>query len=478
MSVFRDNFLWGGATAANQLEGAYLEDGKGISTTDCTEYKNPEILSRKELKKILESGGEGYRFPKRWGIDFYHRYKEDIALFAEMGFKTFRMSISWPRIFPTGEEEEPNEKGLAFYDKVFDELHKYGIEPLVTMSHYEMPIELTVKYNGWIDRRCVDLFERYAKAIFTRYKDKVKYWIPFNEINMMLMQPFLAGGICIEDCDENEYQVKYQALHHQLVANAKVIALAKEIMPDAQIGAMIARTEIYPYTCKPLDIMQALKEDQINYSFFDAMMDGEYPYFIRKFWETHDVQVKMDADDLELMKNNQPDFLAFSYYMSYCTSYDTADDSKIGYVVANTLTNPNLEKTEWGWPIDPVGLRVTLNKLYDRFKKPLLIAENGIGVIEKIDADKQLHDSYRIDYLRDHIREIENAIKDGVEVIGYTTWGCIDIISCGTSEMAKRYGFIYVDQDDEGKGSLERYRKDSFYWYKKVIASNGAELSD
>lgn len=480
---FPENFLWGGATAANQIEGAFDEGGKGLSTSDMAAYKDPYAtgkvdnftfnVSSKELEEYLTSQ-EKYLFPKRWGIDFYHRYQEDIALFAEMGFKVFRLSVSWARIFPTGIEEEPNEEGLAFYDRVFDECHKYGIEPLVTMSHYEMPIALVQKQNGWQSRELIALFEKYARVLLTRFKDKVKYWITFNEINMSLQSIYTGAGI-LDDTIENRLQEAYQAIHHQFVASALAVKAAREVAPNVMIGCMINQIESYARTAKPEDQLQALKANQLNMFFPDVQVRGMYPTYMSRFFADHNINLKMAPADEQILAEGTVDFVSISYYMSHVAEAGE-DASLVAGTFDSAVKNEYLELSEWDWPIDPTGLRISLMKLYDRYQLPVFVAENGLGARDVVTEDGRIHDPYRIDYIRKHIQAMKEAIKDGVDVIGYTTWGCIDLISCGTSQMTKRYGFIYVDQDDEGKGSLERIRKDSFYWYKKVIASNGEVL--
>jgi len=482
---FPENFLWGGATAANQIEGAFDSDGKGLSTSDMAAYKDPYAgesvnnftfnVNSIELEEYL-SNPDRYLFPKRWGIDFYHHYKEDIALFAEMGFKTFRLSISWPRIFPTGLEEEPNEAGLAFYDNVFDECRKYGIEPLVTMSHYEMPITLTQKYNGWVSRELISLFEKYARTLFNRYKNKVKYWITFNEMNMNINSLYTGAGV-LENKVDNVEEAAYQASHHQFIASALAVKTGHEIIPDAKIGCMINRIESYAKTTKPEDQLQALKADQINAFYPDVQVRGAYPNYMKRFFAENNINIKVEEGDFEILKEGTVDFVAFSYYMSHVTE-DRPDAKEIAGKLDSPIKNQYLELTQWDWPIDPIGLRISLNKLYDRYNIPLFLVENGLGAKDVVSEDGKIHDPYRIDYIKKHIIEMKEAIKDGVELMGYTTWGCIDLISCGTSQMSKRYGFIYVDQDDKGNGTLKRIPKDSFYWYKEVIASNGGNLGE
>lgn len=473
MSVFRDDFLWGGACAANQFEGAWDVDGKGPSIPDlCT---NGSHTSPKWVTTAVRSDR---LYPSHEAIDFYHHYEEDIALFAEMGFKTFRTSINWTRIFPTGMETEPNEKGLEFYDKVFDCCKKHGIEPLVTISHYELPYALVEKYNGWASRELIEFYMNYCKAIFERYKDKVKYWLTFNEINMLLHMPFMGAGLLFAP-GENVQQVKYQAAHHELVASAKAVKLAHAIMPDAMVGCMLAAGQFYPRTCAPADVQAAAEADRDNYFFIDVQSRGEYPVWAKKRMERAGVALQMEPGDEQLLKEGTVDFISFSYYSSRCTTVDPELMNKAsGNAIMDAVKNPYLKASDWGWAIDPVGLRITMNSLYDRYQKPLFIVENGLGAVDKVEADGSIHDTYRIDYLRAHIEQMEKAInEDGLPLLGYTTWGPIDLVSASTGEMKKRYGFIYVDKDNEGKGTLARSRKDSFYWYKKVIASDGEDLA-
>lgn len=482
---FPENFLWGGAVAANQVEGAYCEDGKGLSTADVVKYVPPGqrkalehalSISRAELAAAISDTQEG-NYPKRRGIDFYHRYKEDIALLAEMGFKVFRMSISWPRIFPNGDEKEPNEAGLRFYDDVFDELNRYGIEPLVTLSHYEMPVELVTRYNGWESRELVGLFVRYADTVFLRYKNKVKYWLTFNEINAVIRFPFLGGGVLTEG-KENEKQAAFQALHHQFIASALSIKRAREINPEFQVGCMLARKLIYPYSCHPGDVLKAQGENQMAQFCSDVQVRGYYPSYIKRHLADYEVSIEMEPGDEAVLKENLVDFLSFSYYMSSTVSTDESITERTEGNLSSGLVNPFLKTSDWGWQIDPTGLRVVLKEMHDRYQIPLFVVENGLGAADVIEADGTIKDDYRIEYLAQHIEQMAEAIADGVELLGYTSWGCIDLISASTSEMRKRYGYIYVDQDDEGNGSLERIRKKSFYWYKKVIASRGSDLAN
>jgi len=480
MKKLRSDFLWGGATAANQFEGAWDVDGKGPSTSDmCTNG------SHKTPKRITRQIEEGTLYPSHEAIDFYHHYKEDIALFAEMGFKTFRLSIAWTRIFPTGMEEKPNEAGLAFYDRVFDECLKYGIEPLVTISHYEMPFALTETFNGWAGRECIDLFVRYCEVLFERYKDKVKYWLTFNEINggTMPMGNFLSLGILNEGTSElinqvDNQQLRYQALHHQLVASAKVVKIAHENYPQFQMGNMICFITMYPFSCNPDDILETQKNMQMtNWFCSDIQVRGTYPYYANRFFEENNIIIKMEDDDVEVLKGGCVDFYTFSYYMSNCVAKNPTSEQVSGNVMGG-LKNPYLKASDWGWQIDPKGLRYTLNEIYARYEIPLMVVENGLGAYDKIEEDGSINDDYRIDYLKEHIEQMKEAVSDGVDLMGYTPWGCIDLVSASTGEMAKRYGFIYVEKYDDGTGTLARRKKKSFDWYKKLIASNGENISN
>ncbi|WP_105129871.1 glycoside hydrolase family 1 protein [Streptococcus suis] len=480
---FPKGFLWGGATAANQYEGGWNLGGRGPATSDTYIAVDPDKrkdmshfgkpVSRADVEFAL-ADQEGL-YPKRWGSDFYHRYKEDIALFAEMGFKTFRLSIAWSRIFPKGDELEPNEEGLAFYDAVFDELNKYGIEPLVTLSHYEFPLHLALEYGGWKNRKVIEFFVRYAETVFKRYQGKVKYWLTFNEINILGMVGYLSGGLLFED-GKNDLEAMYQAVHHQFIASSLATKAAHEIDPENKVGCMLARMENYAATCNPDDVLAALKKDQENLFYTDVQVRGAYPSYMKRFFKENNIQVVFEPGDEAILKQYPVDFMSFSYYMTSITrAFPDKDKETAGNLILGEA-NPYLEASDWGWQIDPVGLRITLNKLYDRYQVPLFIVENGLGALDKVEEDGSIHDSYRISYLEKHIQQMYEAIEDGVELMGYTPWGCIDLVSASTSEMSKRYGFIYVDADDQGKGSFDRSRKASFYWYKDVIASNGANV--
>ena len=472
---FPEGFLWGGATAANQLEGAYNEGGKGLSVQDVTPRGGANVGGEVLITK--EPTEDNLKLK---GIDFYHRYKEDIALFAEMGFKVFRISIAWSRIFPKGDELEPNEEGLKFYDNLFDEMAKYGIEPLVTLSHYETPLHLARKYNGWTNRKLIEFFERYARTVFERYKNKVKYWLTFNEINSVLHAPFMSGGIPTDGEMKPTKQELYQAVHNELVASALVTKIGHEINPDFKIGCMILSMPAYPMTSHPLDSLAAREFERENYLFADVHVRGKYPTYAKRYFRENGINIKFAEDDEKLLAENPVDFVSFSYYVSVAAAHNPQDYQSGKGNLLGGLKNPYLETSEWGWQIDPVGLRIVLNDFYDRYQIPLFIVENGLGAKDVlVDGSNgpTVGDDYRIDYLRKHLEQVKEAIEDGVEVMGYTSWGCIDLVSSSTAEMSKRYGYIYVDRNDDGTGSLNRYKKKSFYWYKKVIESNGEDLS-
>lgn len=467
-----ENFLWGGAICANQCEGAYLEKGKGLSTVDMLPLGKSRYERMLGIEKAFEEACE--YFPSHEAIDFYHNYKEDIALFKEMGFKCLRLSISWPRVFPNGDEEEPNEEGLRFYDNVIDELLKAGIEPLVTMEHFDVPYALVEKYGSWKNRKVVYFFERFASVIFKRYKGKVKKWLTFCEVNVLFDFPFLQAGIIIKE-GENRDKVLYQAAHNQLLASALAIKAGHEIDPSYNIGIMVAGNVVYPYSCSPNDVLEAIKEERNMYFFLDVMVNGEYPFYVKSFLKNNNIELETEESDFELFKKYTIDFVAFSYYSSNVACNDSENGK--AYTDRNggkTIKNPYLKASDWGWQIDPVGLRIALNKLYDRYRKPLFIVENGLGAVDVVEEDGSINDDYRINYLSEHIKELKKAVEeDGIYVMGYLIWGCIDLVSGSTGEMKKRYGLIYVDKDNDGNGTLKRSRKKSFGWYKKVIESNG-----
>ena len=475
---FPEGFLWGGATAANQCEGGYDADGRGPSLIDVIPCSADRMAIMRGEKSYKDVPADAY-YPSHLSIDHYHHWKEDIALFAEMGFKVYRFSIAWTRIFPTGEDAVANEAGLKFYEELIDTLHGYGIEPLITLCHFDLPIALLEKYGGWKDHRTIDAFIRYCDVVFRRFKGKVKYYLTFNEINMLMHLPFGGAG-AVFGPGEDPDKVKYQIAHHELVASAKAVALCHAIDPEAKVGCMLAGGTYYPWSCDPEDVFSAIQQDHVNYFFSDIQVRGRYAPYAIKEMARRGVTPRMEPEDEATLRAGCVDFVSFSYYSSRCIS---AHPEKTGAMqttnAAKTLRNPHLKASEWGWQIDPLGLRIVLNNLYDRYQLPLFIVENGLGAKDTVEPDGSIHDSYRIDYLREHIKAMEQAVnEDGVDLIGYTTWGPIDLVAASTGQMSKRYGFIYVDMNDDGTGSKARSRKDSFYWYKQVIATNGEDLGE
>ncbi len=474
-SGFPDNFMWGGAIAANQAEGAFDLDGKGLSVADINEFRNDVPIEKKSNLEITTDYIEKMKtdqtriFPKRWGIDFYHTYKEDLALLAELGLKTFRTSIAWSRIFPNGDELEPNEAGLQFYDALFDEMNRLGLEPMITISHYEMPINLTLQYQGWYSRELIECFNRFCKVVFDRYHTKVKKWIIVNQINLIVHESFNHLGIA-EDKVANLLEAKYQGIHHELVACGLATQYAHETYPDLEIGMMLCGGPSYAATTKPEDVLATVRHNQMEYFFSDVLLRGAYPKYAFRYFDDLKINIHFEEGDEEALLHTA-DFMSFSYYYTRIVNHDS-------FVNGNdSFRNPELTANPWGWSIDPVGLRTLLNLFYDRYQCPIYITENGVGYYDKLE-DGQIHDPYRVAYYREHIKQMKEAIKDGVDLRGYYAWGPIDIVSCSSSEMSKRYGFIYVDQDDYGQGSKKRIKKESFAWFQKVILSNGENLTE
>lgn len=489
---FPKGFFWGGAIAANQAEGAYNVDGRGLVQTDVTtggsvnepryttyidkDGKPGKAPSMGHMGAIPEGARyailEDHYYPNHKGVDFYHRYKEDIKLFAEMGYNIFRLSISWARIFPNGDDKEPNQAGLDFYRKVFEECRKYGIEPLVSIWHFDTPLALEENYGGWKNRQLIDFYVRYAETLFKEYKGLVKYWLTFNEINGTIMFMELSGGAATDE----EYQHAYQHLHHQFVASARAVKLAHEIDPNYVVGNMICGITFYPATCDPADILENQhKWEQNIYYCGDVQAKGKYPTFAKRLWKERNVTLDITEQDLQDLREGTVDMYTFSYYMSNNVTTHTGEET-VGGNFSHGTKNPYLTYSDWGWAHDPMGLQYYLEKMNDRYELPMMVVENGLGAFDTVEEDGAIHDDYRIDYHRAHINAMSDALANGVNLIGYTTWGCIDLVSAGTGEMRKRYGFIYVDMDDAGNGSMDRTPKDSFYWYKKVIASNGVDV--
>ncbi|WP_430612618.1 6-phospho-beta-glucosidase [Enterococcus sp. DIV0876] len=477
--MVQPNFLWGGALAAHQFEGGWNADGKGPSVIDVMTAGAHGVP--REITETIESDTF---YPNHEAIDFYHHYKEDIALFAEMGLKCLRTSIAWSRIFPKGDETEPNEAGLAFYDDVFDELLKYGIEPVITLSHFEMPLHLAKNYGGFRNRQVIDFFAHFAETVFDRYKEKVSYWMTFNEINnqMDTENPLFLwtnSGVKVAD-DEDPREVMFQVAHHELVASAKAVIAGKKINPEFQIGCMISHVPIYPYSCDPADVMAAEEAMHQRFFFSDIHVRGYYPTYALKEFERKGYTIQMDPLDADILRQGTVDYIGFSYYMSTVVKcgVNHQTDAIVNGGLANSVENPYIKSSDWGWAIDPIGLRYTLNNLYERYQLPLFIVENGFGAVDHPEADGTIHDQERINYLRAHIEQLQKAVDyDGVELLGYTPWGIIDLVSFTTGEMKKRYGMIYVDRDNTGRGTMARSKKDSFEWYKQVIATNGDILA-
>jgi len=471
---FPRDFLWGGAFAANQMEGAFDTDGKGLCVADINEFRGDLALDKRyntevTVQFIKDAAASTDRiFPKRWGIDFYHTYKEDLKLLKELGLKTFRTSINWARIYPNGIEEEPNEAGLKFYDDLFDEILKNGMEPMITISHYEIPLYLTTEYKGWYSREVIDFFVKYCKTVFDRYAGKVKYWIIVNQINLIVHESFNHLGVA-EDVVEDVLSAKYQAVHNEMVACALATKYAHEKHPEMEIGMMLCGGPTYPASCKPEDVLANMRHNQMEFFFCDVLLRGAYPGYAFRFFEERGIQVEFGEGDEEALKNTA-DFLSFSYYYTRICSKESYEKDNSAY------RNPELPANPWGWTIDPLGLRYMLNEYYDRYRKPIYITENGCGYFDKLEEDGTVHDPYRVEYFKAHLEQMKEAIKDGVDLRGYYAWGPMDIVSCSSSEMSKRYGFIYVDLDDYGRGSGKRIKKDSFAWYQNVIRTNGEEL--
>ncbi len=468
-TTFPPGFLWGGATAANQVEGAYDQGGKGLSIQD--------VLPHGGLAGPRTDGPTPDNL-KLEAIDFYHRYADDIALFAEMGFSVYRFSSAWSRIFPNGDDAEPNEEGLAFYDRVLDELERHGIEPLVTISHYETPLAIAEKYDGWVSRDVIGLFERYARVLFERYGHRVKYWLTFNEINSVLHAPFMSGGINTPK-EQLSRSDLFQAIHHELVASASATRIAHEIDPGIKVGCMVLGMPIYPLSPDPADVLAAMTADHANLMFSDVHTRGHYPGYALRYFRENGIELDITDEDRALLAEHTVDFVSFSYYMSVCETGDPARRVSGKGNILGGVPNPHLAASEWGWQIDPIGLRLILNQFWDRWGKPLFIVENGVGAkdeLVEVDGEPTVLDDYRIDYLNAHLVQVGEAIADGVQVLGYTSWGPIDLVSASTAQLSKRYGFIYVDRNDDGTGTLARHRKKSFHWYREVIATNGASL--
>ena len=478
MTAFPKGFLWGGAVAAHQFEGGWQAGGKGVSIADVMTAGDNETKRR-----ITDGVQSGENYPNHDAIDYYHRYHEDDQLFADLGLNCFRTSIAWTRIFPNGDEEQPNEAGLKFYDDVFDDLLSHQIEPVITLSHFEMPYHLVKKYGGWRSRKVIDFFVKFATVVFDRYKDKVKYWMTFNEINnqvgmMNEWSLFTNSGLLIKP-DEDKEAVMFQAAHYEAVASALAVQIGHRINPDFQIGCMVAMGPVYPATPNPNDVFKAERTMQTNYYLADVQVKGKYPAFLDRYFDRHAFNLDITLEDRDVLLAGKVDYIGFSYYASHVT--EASQDEPTDFITMGhnrEVKNSTLQRSDWGWEIDPVGLRYALNWFSDRYEVPLFIVENGFGAFDKINQDGHIQDDYRIDYLRQHINQMRLAVEvGGVKLMGYTPWGIIDLVSAGTGQMEKRYGVIYVDKDDQGKGTLARSKKASFDWFQKVIRSNGDDLA-
>lgn len=492
---FKEGFFWGGATAANQYEGGWNEGGRGPALTDFT--TGGSVKERRKVTWIDKNGDghatdqipfddslpegavkyatlDGYLYPNREATDFYHHYKEDIALMGEMGFKMFRMSISWSRIYPIGEEDQPNQEGLDFYKDVFKELKAHGIEPLVTLHHFDTPLALVEKYGDWQNRIFIDLFVKYCETCFKEYKGLVKYWLTFNEINNTLNVINMFG----DGANDEDYKKRLTHLHYQFVASAKAVIAGHAIDEENMIGCMLSGAIVYPHTCDPEDILLAQQANEENFYYCgDVQCFGAYSPFATRIWREHNIDdLDITEEDEDILAEGIVDMFTFSYYMTNNVTTHEGEAKAEGNYSAG-IRNPYLTYSDWGWALDPRGLQYTLEQVYDRYRIPLMVVENGLGAYDTLEADGTIHDDYRIDYYIPHIEAMEAAADDGVDLIAYTTWGCIDVVSAGTGEMRKRYGFVYVDKQDDGTGDMSRRLKDSGYWYKKVIASNGEDLS-
>ena len=469
------NFLWGGAIAAHQAEGAWNVDGKGPSIADVMTAGENGVS-----RKITKGVKEGEYYPNHEAVDFYHQYKTDIKLFNELGLNCFRTSISWSRIFPKGTENEPNEKGLLFYDNLFDELLAKGIEPVVTLSHFEMPYNLYEEFGGFCNKEVIPLFVKFAKCVFERYKDKVTYWMTFNEINNQAdnqepVHVWTNSAMIIED-EKNKEELVFQASVNELIASAVAVIEGKKINPSFQIGCMMAYVPIYPYSCSPDDMMASVKANERRFFYSDVHVRGKIPTYTKKYWERKHFNIQISEAELDILSKGTVDFIGFSYYMSTAitTIQELSGEETKDVPNGKIIKNPYVSASDWGWQIDSVGLRYVLNTVYQRYDLPLFIVENGFGAYDQLTEGQEVKDDYRISFLREHIIQMKKAIlEDGVQVIGYTPWGIIDIVSFGTGEMEKRYGMIYVDKDNQGNGSLRRLKKDSFHWYQQVIRTNG-----
>lgn len=470
----KHSILWGGATSASQYEGGWQEGNRGMDTQDCRPYQkrssNATTTTRLLTQTTIDqakavSVDSGYPFRK--GSDGYHHIHEDMDLLEELGLDIYRLSISWSRLYPKGDEEEPNPEGIAYYNQIFNRIRNNNMKVFLTMNHYAVPLYLVEHYGGWTNRKLITFYLRFAKTVFEQWGDCIDYYLPFNEINAGYFSPYNGVGLVRKEDSPYDQSLVFQSLHHQFVASAKVIQLGHE-MVKGSFGCMIACFCYYPYSCKPEDNMKLINEENVNQWFcMDVLSRGAYPHYIWRFFEERGIHIEISAEDKQVLKDHTADFVSISYYQSSVISVEEKEKTA-GNLVVSTI-NPYLKATKWGWQIDPIGLRISLNKVYDRYQKPVFISENGLGSEDILDANNHIHDAYRIAYLQEHFEQIHEAVKDGVEVLGYIMWGIIDIVSAGSCEMEKRYGVIYVDADNEGNGSYARYKKDSFAWYQNYI---------
>lgn len=467
--------LWGGATSASQYEGGFT-DGKGLDTQDCRAYlprtsnatTETRLLTQRQIEEAKKKDSP-YYYPFRVGTKGYEYGSADIELLKELDLDIYRLSISWSRLFPTGEEVEPNPAGVSYYDKVLNKLHNAGIKIFITIDHYAIPLNLVEKYGGWTSIKTVAAYMRFSSFLLHKWGAIVDYWLPINEINAGYFSPFNGVALVKPENDEYNYSDIFLSLHHQFIASAKTIKLGKELKVKGKFCAMISCFCYYPLTPKPEDNLELVENEEINQWYcMDVLAKGYYPYYAKPFFDKHNINFEISAADKELLRNNTCDVVTFSYYDSCICTADENKNQTAGNLVVTTK-NPYLKATEWGWQIDPMGLRTTLHKIYDRYNKPVMISENGLGAKDVLTSDHKVHDQYRIDYFKAHFDQIIKAKEENVDVIAYIAWGIIDIVSAGSCEMDKRYGVVYVDADNKGQGTFKRYKKDSFEWYKHFI---------
>ena len=462
---FPKNFLWGASTSAYQVEGAWNEDGKGLSVIDMLDH--PEDTSDFKVAS-----------------DHYHRYKEDVKLFSELGLKAYRFSIAWSRIIPNG-IGEVNQKGIEFYNNLIDELNKYNIEPIVTIYHFDLPYELE-KNGGWNNRETIDAFVEYANVLFNHFGDKVKYWLTINEQNTMILHP---GAIGIPKGGKLPSKKElYQQNHHMLLAQAKVMSLCHKKCKNAKIGPALNITTMYGETCNPNDAIAAHNWETLRgWSFLDLAVYGRYNRLFWSYLEDRELEPLILEGDMEIMKNGKPDFIAMNYYSTATIAQSKGDNSDVSPRagdqqimlgepgVYRAAENPYVDKSKYGWVVDPVGLRMTLRKVSERYDLPILITENGYGDKDILEENDVINDDDRIDFIKKHLEQLKLAIADGVDILGYCPWSAIDVVSTHQG-YGKRYGFIYVNRDEFNLMDLRRIKKKSFYWYKNLIETNGKNI--